>query len=221
MKHHSMLALSAALLLSLTACAGTASAPAQTEAQIASGPVAVFPLEDDCALVMDLLSDGDLAQFSEQTAPGSAAGEEQARQFINCRANLRIITADGAVLPVEWDMFSVPMEDVRGEGQEAVFYRVAAGDGVLAIPQEDPGTNTGSRFYAWTDAGIWKIDPEQGTGSKVTSDFYQGMHYTALAEDADACHPLFWIGNPMVSPDGRYVVYCSNRSAPKDYGDCL
>ena len=221
MKHHSMLALSAALLLSLTACAGTASAPAQTEAQIASGPVAVFPLEDDCALVMDLLSDGDLAQFSEQTAPGSAAGEEQARQFINCRANLRILTEDGAVLPVEWDMFSVPMEDVRGEGQEAVFYRVAAGDGVLAIPQEDPGTNTGSRFYAWTDAGIWKIDPEQGTGSKVTSDFYQGMHYTALAEDADACHHLFWIGNPMVSPDGRYVVYRSNRSAPKDYGDCL
>ena len=104
-------------------------------------------------------------------------------------------------------MFSVPMEDVRGEGQEAVFYRVAAGDGVLAIPQENPGTNTGSRFYAWTDAGIWKIDPEQGTGNKVTSDFYQGMHYTALAEDADACHPLFWIDNPMVSPDGRYVVY--------------
>ena len=221
MKHHSMLALSAALLLSLTACAGTASAPAQTEAQIASGPVAVFPLEDDCALVMDLLSDGDLAQFSEQTAPGSAAGEEQARQFINCRANLRIITADGAVLPVEWDMFSVPMEDVRGEGQEAVFYRVAAGDGVLAIPQEDPGTNTGSRFYAWTDAGIWKIDPEQGTGSKVTSDFYQGMHYTALVEDADACHPLFYIATPLVNPDGRYVVYSSNRSAPKDYGDCL
>ena len=221
MKHHSMLALSAALLLSLTACAGTASAPAQTEAQIASGPVAVFPLEDDCALVIDLLSDGDLAQFSEQTAPGSAAGEEQARQFINCRANLRIITADGAVLPVEWDMFSVPMEDVRGEGQEAVFYRVAAGDGVLAIPQEDPGTNTGSRFYAWTDAGIWKIDPEQGTGSKVTSDFYQGMHYTALVEDADACHPLFYIATPLVNPDGRYVVYSSNRSAPKDYGDCL
>ena len=88
--------------------------------------------------MMDLLSDGDLAQFSEQTAPGSAAGEEQARQFINCRANLRILTEDGAVLPVEWDMFSVPMEDVRGEGQEAVFYRVAAGDGVLAIPQENP-----------------------------------------------------------------------------------
>ena len=55
-----MLALSAALLLSLTACAGTASAPAQAEAEIASGPVAVFPLEDDCALVMHLLSDGDL-----------------------------------------------------------------------------------------------------------------------------------------------------------------
>ena len=216
-----------ALLLSalLTACAPAvpeASPTAEPESQkIASGPVEVFPLEGGRALVMDLLSDGDLAQFSEQAAPGSVVGGEQARQFISCRANLRILTEDGAVLPVEWDMFSVPMEDVRGEGQEAVFYRVAAGDGVLAIPQEDPGTNTGSRFYAWTDAGIWKIDPEQGTGSKVTSDFYQGMHYTALAEDADACHPLFWIDNPMVSPDGRYVVYCSNRSAPKDYGDCL
>ena len=216
-----------ALLLSalLTACAPAvpeASPTAEPESQkIASGPVEVFPLECGRALVMDLLSDGDLAQFSEQAAPGSVVGGEQARQFISCRANLRILTEDGAVLPVEWDMFSVPMEDVRGEGQEAVFYRVAARDGVLAIPQEDPGTNIGSRFYAWTDGGIWKIDPEQGTGSKVTSDFYQGMHYTALAEDADACHPLFWIDNPMVSADGRYVVYRSNRSAPKDYGDCL
>ncbi len=209
------------LLFLLTACspaAPEASNSTEPEGQkIASGPVEVFPLESGRALVMDLLSDGDLAQFSEQTA----AGGEQARQFINCRANLRILTEDGAIQPVEWDLFSIPMEAVRGEGQEAVFYRVAAGDCVLAIPQEDPGTNTGSRFYAWTDAGIWKIDPEQDTGSKVTSDFYQGMHYTALAEDADACHPLFWIGNPMVSPDGRYVVYCSNRSATKDYGDCL
>ena len=216
-----------ALLLSalLTACAPAvpeASPTAEPESQkIASGPVEVFPLEGGRALVMDLLSDGDLAQFSEQAAPGSVVGGEQARQFISCRANLRILTEDGAVLPVEWDMFSVPMEDVRGEGQEAVFYRVAAGDGVLAIPQEDPGTNIGSRFYAWTDGGIWKIDPEQGTGSKVTSDFYQGMHYTALVEDADACHPLFYIATPLVNPDGRYVVYSSNRSAPKDYGDCL
>ena len=211
------------LLFLLTACAPDASeaspsAPAEGQ-KVASGPVEVFPLEGGRALVMDLPSDGDPERLAEEAAPGSAITGDA--EVLSRRANLRILTEDGTVLPVEWDMFSVPMEDVRGEGQEAVFYRVAAGDCVLAIPQEDPGTNTGSRFYAWTDAGIWKIDPEQGTGNKVTSDFYQGMHYTALAEDADACHPLFWIDNPMVSADGRYVVYRSNRSAPKDYGDCL
>ena len=209
------------LLFLLTACApaaSDASPPAEPESQkISSGPVEVFPLEGGRALVMDLLSDGDLAQFSEQTA----AGGEQARQFINCRANLRILTEDGAVLPVAWDTFSIPMENLRGEGREAAFYRVAAGDGVLAIPQENPGAAIGSRFYAWTDGGIWKVDAAQGAGIKMTEDFYQGMSYTALAEEADARHPLFWIENPLVSPNGRYVVYRSNRSAPKDYGDCL
>ena len=88
------------LLFLLTACspaAPEASNSTEPEGQkIASGPVEVFPLESGRALVMDLLSDGDLAQFSEQTA----AGGEQARQFINCRANLRILTEDGAIQPV-------------------------------------------------------------------------------------------------------------------------
>ena len=88
--------------------------------------------------------------------------------------------------------------------------------GFIFLHSED---NSG--FYACTDIGIWKLDPDTRTATKMTSDTYNGQPRASIRSSMTSENTLFWIDTPVVSPNGQYVVYRSNRTAPDADGDCV
>lgn len=223
-------------ILGAVACIGIAgvllTAQLDEDQQLLIGhPIHVIPLEDGAALVTDKMSDADLDALVDEITDSEGNlledSDERRQDFMDDFENFRIVTADGSTYSVDSTPFTVSLESAS-EDFDYTFYQVETSDGNLIIPQEWDvmgfiflNSKDNSSFYDCTDIGIWKLDPDNRTATKVTSDSYNGQARLSILSSMTSENSLFWIDNPIVSPDGKYVVYRSNRTAPDASGDCV
>lgn len=202
-----------------------------SEQPLTGRPVNVIPLENGAALVTDKMSDADLDALVDEITDSEGNlledSDERRQDFMDDFENFRVVTADGSTYSVDSTPFTVSLESAS-EDFDYTFYQVETSDGNLIIPQEWDvmgfiflNSEDNSGFYACTDIGIWKLDPDNRTATKISSDSYNGQARESILSSMTSENSLFWIDNPIVSPDGKYVVYRSNRTAPDASGDCV
>lgn len=89
-----------------------------------------------------------------------------------------------------------------------------------------------SVFLACTEAGIWKLYPEAGTAERLSAAAFRGRSIAEIRAQAAGekngldsgqafVSPLRWIDQAVISPDGAYAAYCSNRSDPASEGNAV
>ena len=116
------------------------------------------------------------------------------------------------------DSFIISLEDASGNF-DAEFLKLSS-DSVA--PKDWDMTRflflSGQGVYlACTDMGIWRLDPETRTAVKLSADVFQGR--TRAEIQADTGKTVFWTDDPVLSPNGRYLAYVSNRTDPESDGD--
>lgn len=103
---------------------------------------------------------------------------------------------------------------------ETIFYKTSVNGDNFVFPSEWGQQGVGfihlserEIFLAFTDAGIWRIDPVTMTAGKITADTYQGKSIAEVREDLKnrLGEHLAWIGSVDISPDGATVIYRTNR----------
>ena len=101
-----------------------------------------------------------------------------------------------------------------------LFYKASIGQDTFVFPSEwgrqgfgfDHRSEQGL-FLAYTSEGIWRIDPTTMAAEKITADTYQGKSMAEVREDLKTRlgDHLAWIDSVAISPDGKTVVYRTNR----------
>ena len=132
-----------------------------------------------------------------------------------------IIGEDGSLHEVEGIPFTVELHS-RVEGEfEYIFYCVDVGEKLIIIPsQQDVMAfvflvdDEMSNFFACTDTGIYKIDSEAEAAILISSEEYNDVPYEDLFLKFSESRGYFltWIGNPVLSPDGLWITFQSNRN---------
>lgn len=117
--------------------------------------------------------------------------------------------------------FTVTLNNHSNGDFNALFYSAHIGLDYFAFPSEWGNQPFGftfrseyNIFLAFTDTGIWEIDPYEETATKITTDTYMGQTRAELSEDKIEANPesyLLWIDNVEISPSGENVVYRTNR----------
>lgn len=117
--------------------------------------------------------------------------------------------------------FNVSLEDKNNGSYTWIFYKATIGDDSFVFPSEWGSQPCGflnnskeNIYLAYTDMGIWRIDPVSMQTSKLTSDLHMGKTQLQVADDKKEVNEdwyLSWIENVSVSPDGRYIAYRTNR----------
>ena len=115
------------------------------------------------------------------------------------------------------------VDDAMGVMFDWLFYSVTSSTGEsFVLPSEwEIGNNPAlyfdsnrSALYVSTFLGIWRVSAD-GKSEKLTSDEYDGRHYSWHDEAAyiheSGWSGLFWVTHMTLSPDRRYIVYQSNR----------
>ncbi|MEQ2130681.1 hypothetical protein QTP99_12010 [Caldanaerobacter subterraneus KAk] len=95
-----------------------------------------------------------------------------------------------------------------------------------ANPEEKPLflTPEKDKFWYFTKKGLWLID-FNGNVKKLSEDKFDGKTYDELQEELIAKTgdnaTLWWVDNPVLSPDGTKVVYMTNRDCIDSGGSSL
>lgn len=119
--------------------------------------------------------------------------------------------------------FTVTLKNQSNGDFEALFYSAHIGQDSFAFPSEWGNQPFGfthksekNIYLAFTDMGIWNIDPDRESATQITMDTFMGQSQAELSEVKKEANPesyLLWIDNVEISPDGEYVVYRTNRDA--------
>ncbi len=120
------------------------------------------------------------------------------------------------------DSFVIALEDGAGSFN-AEFLRLSA-DSVT--PKEWDVSrflflSAGGVYLACTDLGIWRIDPESQTAVRLSADAFQGRTRAEILSELQEGGGLFRTGNPVLSPNGRYLAYCSDHTDEQSGGDAV
>ena len=188
-------------------------------------PKNVIPLQGGIAILADRLSSDDLNVLREL--------DQNARQeYILSLEKFQILTKDGKLREAKSSTFSVTLSDSRGNF-ERIFYQISAKGIIIALPFDWDElrfhfliNENADTFIACTDTAVYKINPKMCSATLLSSDIYEGATYRDLKERFISLggNNLFWTDNPIISPDGEWVVYRSNRSSKDNLpavGDAL
>lgn len=172
--------------------------------------------------LMDILYPNGVVDSQGQEIGGIENMEETREQFI--AEHMRAYSIEGTTqAQISLTPFSVILESKSNGEYEALFYSVRIGQDSFAFPSEWGNQSFGftyrseeNVYLAFTDMGIWEIDPSKKSAEKITADKYMEQTQAEISEEIQRIDPdayLLWIDNVEISPTGEYVVYRTNRDA--------
>lgn len=180
--------------------------------------------DEEYSEMMDILYPNGILDGQGQEIGGISNMEDVRAQFI--ASHMSAFAVDGnSQSEVELIPFTLTLESQANGEFTALFYSAHIGQDAFVFPSEwgvQPFGFTHKSengvFLAFTDMGIWKIDPQRLLSTKITTDLYLGRTQAEISEDLRALDPeayLVWIDNVHISPNGKYVVYRTNRDIGK------
>lgn len=86
-------------------------------------------------------------------------------------------------------------------------------------------TPDNDKFWHFTNRGFWLVD-FNGNASRLSQDKFNGKTYDELQDElrtklGDSGALLWWVDNPVFSPDGSKIVYMTNRDCVDSDGSSL
>ena len=123
------------------------------------------------------------------------------------------------VSEVQVTPFNITLESHMDGKYECLFYQAIIGEDCFVYPSEWGNQSCSfvtageiGIYLAYTDIGIWQIDPHGLTARKITSDTYAGKSRSEIRDNFISKNGyLFWIDSVQLSPDGEFAVYRTNR----------
>lgn len=124
------------------------------------------------------------------------------------------------VFPVPITPFNLRFPDQDPEGVEILFYKASVNGDDFVFPSEWAQREGGFQhrseqglFLVGAYSAIWRIDPADMTVERLTADTYQGKTIDEVREDLKTWPgaQLGWIDRWEISPDGKTLVYRTNR----------
>lgn len=119
--------------------------------------------------------------------------------------------------------FKIAITDKSNGEYESIFYKASVGKDHFIFPSEWGNQSYGfisisdkNIYLAYTDMGIWRIDSDNLSAIKLSSDTYSGKTQAEISHGITKLHPdwyLTWIDSVNISPDGKYAVYRTNRNS--------
>lgn len=107
--------------------------------------------------------------------------------------------------------------------QELFLLLVETAKGAILVPEPETPTPPIKVYpelgrYVFEDnGGLWTIDAETMNVTQITRDTIEGLDRSTQARIATLGGGLlYWATSPVLSPDGHYIAYFSNRSRPTD-----
>lgn len=169
--------------------------------------------------MMDILYPNGIVDAQGQEIDGVPDIENARAQFIE--THMKAYSVNNAVkTPVTITPFTITIESQLNGFFSVPMYQAAIGEDTFVFPSEWGVQPFGftcrsekNLFLAFTDLGIWKIDPISKVAAKISSDTYLGQTQNELSEEFDSQAYLMWIDSVCISPDGEYIVYRTNRDA--------
>jgi len=191
----------------------------------------VFYGSDGQVVLLDIASDTEISDFLDATwDPDTGSyidGWMQFRATFIYEAEQAYELSGTSLITLPRSLHRVTLKNTEmnspmGQEFDWPFYCVTSSDGKSYVfPSEwDIGDDPALMFdaehsalYVSTFLGVWQISPD-GTSRKLTTDEYNGMHYSqhdTAAYDDHIGSSLFWTANALMSPDGSFIIYRSNR----------
>jgi len=143
------------------------------------------------------------------------------QKYVTDLESFSFIGEDGILQEIEATAFSVTLHS-RATGEfEYIFYSLDVNGKLIAVPTEWDVMvfnylvdESSSNFFACTDTGIYRIDPASESAQLISSEEYNGVSYDDLFVKFSESRGFFltWIGNPILSPDGQWIAFQSNRN---------
>lgn len=94
---------------------------------------------------------------------------------------------------------------------------------ILAPGETRASIHQGGGLYVLeADSRLFTIDPETGATRSVTPNSIQGLDRNKVlqaARERGVLDPLSWADDPLISPDGRFISYLSNRRTFRESTD--
>ncbi|MBA1334988.1 MAG: hypothetical protein HPY66_0610 [Firmicutes bacterium] len=190
--------------------------------------------ENGAVLLIDSISDKEYAEMMSilypngivdaqgQDIPGINNLAETRAKFIAEHMKAYSLVGEKTT-EVKLTPFKITITDKSNGEYESIFYKASVGKDNFVFPSEWGNQSCGfisvsekNIYIAYTDMGIWRIDPENMSAKKISSDTYSGKTQAEISLEIKKLHPdwyLTWVDSVNISPDGNYVVYRTNRDS--------
>jgi len=192
--------------------------------------------ESGAVLLVDAISDKEYAEMMSilypngivdaqgQDLPGINNLAETRAKFVAEHTKAYSLVGEKTT-EVKLTSFKIAISDKSSGEYESLFYKASVGKDRFVFPAEW-GNQSYSFIYvyekniylAYTDMGIWRIDPDNLSAVKLSSDTYSAKTQAEIGLGITKLHPdgyLTWVDSVKISPDGNYIVYRTNRDSTK------
>jgi hypothetical protein len=184
--------------------------------------------------MMDILYPGGSVLPDGMDNPGIENKDEERAKYI--AEHMKAYTLEGTkLIEVKISPFELELSEIGKEPGKVLFYSAKVGSDSFVFPSEwsIPGSAFAAEseagvYLIYSDIGIWQIDPYTLKIKKLTTDFHGNMHRDELKKAIDERpaeyeyqFQMSWISESglIISPDGKYVAYRTNRDCWETSGD--
>ena len=183
--------------------------------------------ESGSYLWVDSVSDQDYTEMMRILYPNGIVDEqgqeiggvddpEEVRAAFVAEHTKAFILSGMDIVEIEATPFSIKIANAQDGEYDCLFYQARTGQDYFVYPSEWGGGQTcgfvsaseAGVFLAYTDIGIWQIDPVTLKSEKISTDNYEGK---SRAEIREQNVDLYWIDGVYLSPDSSFAAYRTNR----------
>lgn len=178
--------------------------------------------DEEYSEMMSILYPNGIVDAQGQDIPGINDFDESRAKFVAEHMKAYSLVGE-EISEVTLTPFKISITDESNGEYKSLFYRASVGKDNFVFPSEWGNQSFGfisisekNIYLAYTDMGIWRIDPENMTAKKLSSDSYSGKSLAEISLGIAKPHSdwyLTWIDSVNISPDGKYVVYRTNRDS--------